>query len=260
MHSRNVPPPENKANGALSSDIGTRQQNRLTFIAQNALLRGRDAGALARMERFDMTTRRIALFGGTFDPIHLGHTAVARAAGEQIGAERVVFVPARCSPLKGFFPIASDADRLAMIRLAIRDVNLFDANDWELRGEAPSYTLDTVRHFLGLFGPETTLHWLLGADTVSDLAHWHKIEDLIDACNLSVMYRGGYDAPTFEPYLSRWGRERVEKLRANVVQTPSIDISSTRVRKQLATGQDVQGLLHPGVIDYIRQHGLYARA
>ena len=207
-----------------------------------------------------MTARKLALFGGTFDPIHLGHTVVAQSAGEQIHADRVIFVPAKCSPLKGFFPAASDEDRLAMIRLAIQSDPLFDVNDWELRHAAPSYTLDTVRHFQSLYGSETTLHWLIGADTINDLIHWYEIDELIDACNLTVMYRGGYEAPTFDRYISVWSRERIEKLRANVVQTPSIDISSTEVRRRLRTGEDARGLLHPDVIDYIGRHNLYKRS
>jgi nicotinate-nucleotide adenylyltransferase len=206
-----------------------------------------------------MTTRRWALFGGTFDPIHLGHTAVAQSAGEQIHADRVVFIPAKCSPLKGFFPNASDEDRLAMIRLALRENKAFEVSDWELGRAAPSYTLDTVRHFQSLYGPSTTLHWLIGADTVNDLMHWYKIEELIDVCNLTIMYRGGYEAPTFEKYASVWGPERIEKLRANVVRTPSIDISSTEVRRRLRAGEDVRGFIHPDVIDYIRRHSLYGR-
>jgi nicotinate-nucleotide adenylyltransferase len=206
-----------------------------------------------------MTTQKLALFGGTFDPIHLGHAVVARSAGEQIHVNRVIFVPARCSPLKGFFPLANDEDRLAMIRLAIQGDQMFDVSDWELRRAAPSYTLDTVRHFQSVYGSDTTLHWLIGADTINDLIHWYQIDELIDACNLTVMYRGGYEAPAFEKYASRWSRARIEKLRANVVRTPSIDISSTQVRQRLASGADVRDLLHPDVVDYIHGHGLYAR-
>lgn len=207
-----------------------------------------------------MTTRTFALFGGTFDPIHLGHTAVAQSAGEQIHADRVIFIPARCSPLKGFLPLASDEDRLAMIRLAIQGHETFDVSDWELRRAAPSYTLDTVRYFQSLYGSETQLHWLIGADAVNDLIHWYKIDELIKACNLTIMYRGGYGVPTFDQYVSLWSPEKIEKLRMNVVQTPSIDISSTEVRRRLAAGEDVRDLLHPDVIAYIHQHGLYRRA
>jgi len=146
-----------------------------------------------------------------------------------------------------------------MIELAAAGEGAFTVSDCELRRAAPSYTLDTVRAFQAAYGPETSIHWLLGADSVEDLRYWHRIEELIDACNVSVMYRGGYDKPTFDKYEPIWGTQRVEKLRANVLETPSIDISSTQVRQRLATGQDVSDAIHPAVADYIRRHGLYRR-
>jgi nicotinate-nucleotide adenylyltransferase len=203
--------------------------------------------------------RRIALFGGSFDPIHTGHTRVARSAAQQLDAETVIFIPAKCSPLKGTLPRAGDDDRLQMIKLAIQTNAGFSVSDCELRRAAPSYTLDTVRQFQARYGPDTSIHWLLGADSVDDLVHWHKVEELIDACSVSVMYRGGYDAPSFDKYVPLWGAERVEKLCANIVKTPSIDVSSTQVRERLATGEDVGGALHPDVAAYIRCNRLYKR-
>jgi nicotinate-nucleotide adenylyltransferase len=199
----------------------------------------------------------IALFGGTFDPIHLGHTRVAQAAAAQIGAHTIIFIPAKCSPLKGFSPHASDTNRLAMIRLAIAGRDDFAASDCELKRPAPSYTLDTVRQFQREYGPQTTIHWLLGADSVEDLVHWHKIRELIDECNLTTMQRAGYEPPDFDRFTPLWGPEPVAKLKRNVVQTPLIDVSSTEVRRRLAAGEDVRGMLHPDVIDYIHEHGLY---
>jgi len=204
-----------------------------------------------------MTERAIALFGGTFDPIHLGHAGVAEAAAAQIGAEKLIFVPAKCSPLKGFSPRAGDEDRLTMITLAIAGRDNFAVSDCELKRPAPSYTLDTVRLFKREYGPETSIHWLLGADSIDDLVHWYKVRELIDECNLTTMQRAGYAPPDFERFIPMWGPERVAKLKRNVVQTPLIDISSTEVRRRLAAGEDVHGMLHPGVIEYIRRHELY---
>lgn len=204
--------------------------------------------------------RRIALFGGSFDPVHLGHTGVARAAAKYIEAETVVFIPAKCSPLKGCLPRAGDDDRLKMIELAIRDDDVFAVSDCELHRPAPSYTLDTVRQFQAEYGPETCIHWLLGADSVDDLVHWHGIDELLDACSVSVMVRGRYEAPAFDRYVSLWGPDRVEKLAKNVVPTPEIDISSTEIRRRLCAGGDVSGMLAPEVAAYIRRRGLYARA
>lgn len=206
-----------------------------------------------------MAKRKIALFGGTFDPIHLGHTQVAKAAASQIDAEEVVFIPAKCSPLKGFLPNATDDDRLRMIELAIQDDDRFSVSDCELRRPAPSYTLDTVKYFQEEHGADASVYWLIGADSVDDLVLWHRIDALIDACHLAVMVRGGYEAPSFDRHLHVLGADRVEKLRRNVIETPSIHISSTKVRERLAAGEDVGDMLCPQVRDYIRRHGLYRR-
>ena len=197
------------------------------------------------------------MFGGTFDPVHLGHVTVAMDAAEQIGAEKIVFVPAKRSPLKGFFPRAGDQDRLAMIALAIVDNRRFEVSDYELNKPAPSYTLDTVRRFQDDYGSETAVYWLTGADSVNELALWYKITELIDECNVSVMYRAGFEPPDFTRFTAIWGPSRVEKMQRNVIQTPLIDISSTEIRARLADGRDAADMLHPSVADYIRRHRLY---
>jgi len=204
-----------------------------------------------------MSERTIALFGGTFDPIHLGHTSVATAAAAKTRVERVIFIPARCSPLKGFTPRAGDSDRLAMIALAAAACDRFAVSDCELKRPAPSYTLDTLRQFQQEYGPGTSIRWLLGADSVPDLVHWHRIRELIDECDVTTMLRAGYEPPDFDRFEPLWGPERVAKLKRDAIETPLIDISSTEVRKRLAAGEDVRGMLHPDVIDYIQRHGLY---
>lgn len=204
-----------------------------------------------------MTKRRIVLFGGTFDPIHLGHTTVAADAAKHIGAEKLVFIPAKRSPLKGFLPKANDDDRLEMITLATADEKSFQVSDFELQKPAPSYTLETVRKFQQEYGDEASIYWLIGADGIDDLAYWHMIVELVDACNLTTMYRAGCEPPNFTKFEAIWGRRRVDKLQQNIVQTPLVDVSSTEIRKRLAEGQDVTRMLHPAVSDYISQHGLY---
>ncbi len=204
-----------------------------------------------------MLKRKIALFGGTFDPIHLGHTTVARDAAKHIGAEKIIFIPAKRSPLKGFLPRANDNHRLQMIALAIAEQESFEVSDSELKKPAPSYTLETVREFQAEYGSDTLIHWLMGADSVDDLTYWLGVVELIDTCNLTTMYRAGCEPPNFAKFEALWGPKRIEKLQQNIVQTPLIDISSTEIRNRLAAGRDVTDILHPAVADYIRKHGLY---
>lgn len=204
-----------------------------------------------------MFERKVALFGGTFDPVHLGHTAVAAAAKELIGAEKIVFVPAKRSPLKSFFPKAGDENRLSMIAAAISGNAGFDLSDYELKRTGPSYTLETVRYFQNDLGGDTVIYWLAGADNVEDLVHWYGVPELIDECNLAVMYRAGFEPPDFSRFEPVWGRQRVEKLQRNIIKTPLIDISSTEIRRRLSSGHDVSSMVCPEVLQYIREHGLY---
>ena len=204
-----------------------------------------------------MAEIKIALFGGTFDPIHLGHTTVAADAAEHIGAEKIVFVPAKRSPLKGFLPRANDNHRFKMISLAIAGKKNFQVSDYELKRPAPSYTLATIRKFQADYGSKTSIHWLIGADGVDDLAYWYKVPELIDACNLTTMCRAGCESPDFAKFEKIWGRQRIEKLQRNIVQTPLVDISSTEIRNRIAKNDDLSKMLHPDVADYIRKNGLY---
>jgi nicotinate-nucleotide adenylyltransferase len=204
-----------------------------------------------------MPNKKIAVLGGTFDPIHIGHTTVADAAAQYVGAENIFLVPAKCSPLKSSSPLASDQHRLNMVRLAIEGSKEFSLSDYELKKPEPSYTLNTVRWFKDNYGPDISVHWLVGADTVSELPYWYKVTDLIDECSVSAMYRAGFDPPDFSQFEQLWGSERIEKLRQSIVPTPLLDISSTEIRRRLAAGLEVCDMLHPAVEDYVRKNGLY---
>jgi len=204
-----------------------------------------------------MAKKKIALFGGTFDPIHIGHTTVADAAARQIGAGKVVFIPAKRSPLKHLFPQANENHRYAMTALAISGNEIFEQSDYELKKKGPDYTLETVRHFKGMLGRQVELYWLAGADSIADFPHWYGITELIDECNLSVMYRAGFAQPDFSSFVRLWGAERVEKLRRNIIKTPLIDVSSTKIRSRTAAGKSIDNMVHPKVLKYIREQGLY---
>jgi nicotinate-nucleotide adenylyltransferase len=97
----------------------------------------------------------------------------------------------------------------------------------------------------------------MGADGIDELPLWYGIAELIDECNLSVMYRAGCEPPDFAKFKTLWGRQRIEKLQKNIIQTPLIDISSTQIRNRLTAGLDVTDMLAPPVADYIRKHSLY---
>jgi len=200
---------------------------------------------------------KVILFGGTFDPIHHGHVRVAQSALEQLGADEIVLIPARRSPHKKFLPMADGPARVEMISLAIAGKTTFRVSDCELKRSRPSYTLDTIRYLRAEYGQGVGIFWLVGADAVKDLADWHRILELVDECDLCVMFRAGFERPDFSGLGSVLGRRRVEKLEQNVVRTPLIDINGTEIRRKLACGADVSDMLEPKVLEYIKKNGLY---
>jgi len=199
----------------------------------------------------------IALFGGTFDPVHLGHTTVAQAAANYLGADLLVFIPVKQSPLKNVSPVASEMQRLEMIKLALGTHDRFDLSDFEVKGPAPSYTLHTVKHFRERFGAACSLHWLVGADAVQSLARWYRVSELLSLCSLSVMHRARCKAPDFSGFEHVWGQECADKLKRQVIPTPLIPASSTEVRNKIRRGDAAGEFLAPGVYDYIKETGLY---
>jgi nicotinate-nucleotide adenylyltransferase len=202
-------------------------------------------------------SERIVLFGGTFDPVHTGHIAVAQASIQKIGASKVILIPTRRSPHKEEKPIATDNDRIAMLKLAIAGKNFFQVSPVELNRAEPSYTIDTIRHFKRQFGSDCRLYWLIGADMLKDLPKWHRINELMKECTICVMNRGGFDKPNFDRLADKLSVKTVEELRQNQIETPFIEISSTDIRQKISQNKDVSKFLHPDVLDYIKSHRIY---
>lgn len=201
--------------------------------------------------------KKLILFGGTFDPIHRGHIAMADYAAEQKKVDEIVFIPASRSPHKKLFPVANPRMRLEMIKIAIAEKKNFYVSDFELKNPQPSYTLNTIRHFRLQYGKNAQINWLIGADMLKDLDKWHKINELIDECQLSVMFRGGCEKPDFNHLTAALGPQRIEKLKKNIIITPLIEISSTQIRQKLIRKEDVSAMLAPKVLEYIKERGLY---
>jgi nicotinate-nucleotide adenylyltransferase len=202
-------------------------------------------------------SEKVILFGGTFDPVHTAHIVVAEAAAGKTGAKKVILIPARRSPHKDLKPVATDNDRIAMLKLATAGKSLFQISPVELNRAEPSYTIDTIRHFRQKLGPNYQLCWLIGADMLKDLPRWYRIDELLKECTICVMNRGGFNRPKFDSLGGKLGTEAVEKLRQNQIETPLIEISSTKIRQKLENGKSASKFLHPDVLDYIKKHKLY---
>lgn len=200
--------------------------------------------------------RKIILFGGSFDPIHTGHLRVAHHAIGALGADELIFIPARRSPHKTDMP-APGQHRFAMIARAIKELDRFSVSNCELLRPDPSYTLDTVHFFQDQFGPDCVLHWLIGADQLSDFEKWYRVDELLNECRISVMVRAGYPPPNFSRFSDTFSTDTIEQLQNDSIQTPLIDLSSTNIRQQLSSGSIPPDSLSPAVLQYIQQHHLY---
>lgn len=199
----------------------------------------------------------IVLYGGSFDPVHLGHIKVSLSAGAQLKAKEIILIPAKKSPLKAHSPVAQDNDRLKMAELATKDYDKLTVSDFELRQKKQKFTIETVRHFKSILPDDTNLCWLIGADSIKEIDHWYKIEELIDECRLCTMYRGGVEKPDYTKFIHKWGKKRVARMQNNILRTPQIDISSTEIREKIYLGQDVTEMLDPKVYQFIKDNRLY---
>ena len=194
---------------------------------------------------------RIALFGGTFDPVHYGHLRLAEEAREAAGLERVLFVPAHTSPFRLQEPLSESRHRLLMTRLAIADNPAFEASDIEIQRGGVSYTVDTVMTLRAMY-PDAELYLIMGADTLQGFMSWYRPEAIVKECHLLVGVRPRYDLQAALEHLPDAIRARVQP----VPMTP-LDISARDLRQRIRAGRSIRYLTPPNVIEYIQQHRLY---
>ena len=212
----------------------------------------------------------VALLGGTFDPVHYGHLRFADAVRRALGLSEVRLVPARDPPHRDS-PMASAADRLAMLKLAVTEFPGLVVDDRELRREGKSYTVDTLTTLRREF-PERPLFLLLGADAFRGLPTWHRWRELFDLAHIVVVERPGVDLEAgLPPPLLAVLRERLVAGPESLLSRPAgailrqpiapLDVSATEIREHLARGLRAaemnRGLLPPAVLAYIDHHHLY---
>ncbi|MBN2210294.1 MAG: nicotinate (nicotinamide) nucleotide adenylyltransferase [Sedimentisphaerales bacterium] len=203
-----------------------------------------------------MAYSKILLFGGSFDPVHNGHLAIARAATNLLAVDKTILIPAAQPPHKLNQTRAPIQHRLEMLRLATADDDCLEVSDCEADRPGPGYTIDTVRHFRGIFGSVALLYWLVGGDSIKDLPTWKDIVQLADECILVTAPRPDcpIDWPALQGVLSE---EQILLMKIYVLDTPQIDISATDLRRRIAQNLPIDHLTPPAVTDYIHTHDLY---
>lgn len=215
--------------------------------SRRRLARGRGGGEGAG-------TVRLGVFGGTFDPIHLGHLVIAEEARLRLGLDRVIFVPAAVPPHKSGWELAPVEDRLEMVRLATAGHAGFGVDDLELRRPGPSYTADTLEAF-ACREPGAELFCLLGSDSVLELDTWHDPPRLFRLATFVALLRPGWPAERIEAWLA--GRPAGPCPRLLTVRVPALEIAARDLRRRAADGESLRYLVPEPVRAHIVRRGLY---
>ncbi len=190
---------------------------------------------------------QIGIFGGSFDPIHIGHLIIASDAIEQMRLDRVVFVPAAQAPLKLNEPAASAEDRIEMTRQAIESNPRFELSTFEIDRGGTSYSIDTATA-VATAHPDARLYWIIGGDQARLLGKWHRILELADLVEFISVERG----EAFRP-----PEDLLPNVKIHPLATRRIDISSTEIREQIKNGAPSKYFLPEPVFLYIKSRNLY---
>ena len=198
---------------------------------------------------------RVGWLGGSFDPVHEGHVRAALAAADALDLERVLLVPAGQPPHKRGRTLAPGPDRLALLEIAARADRRLAVCDLELKRPGPSYSVDTARELLSALPPGSRLYFILGADMLADLPHWHRVAELARLVTFCPLARAGTPLDT-EGLRAALGDEAIERIRRHVVPAPLHPASSSAIREAIARGE-TPAWLPPGVAEAIAARGLY---
>jgi len=210
---------------------------------------------------------RVGILGGTFDPVHLGHIDTARAAAAALALDRVLVLPSGTPPHRQP-PAASRYHRFAMTALAVTGVDRLRVSDLEIGEEAPSYSFDTLArlHACGL--PPLQIFFITGADAFAEIATWSRYPQVLDMAHFVVVSRPGCRSSDLRQLLPALANRMAAahqvggdegEPRIFLVDAATPDVSSTGIRRRLAAGESIAGLVPAAVDVYINQHGLYAR-
>jgi nicotinate-nucleotide adenylyltransferase len=196
-------------------------------------------------------SKRIGLIGGTFDPIHYGHLAIAEEARTTMELERVLFIPAMQQPLKSHAPSAGAQQRFKMVQLACSSNDAFEPSTIEITRTGVSYTVTTLE--LLHQANHGNLYFILGADALADLPRWHNIDHMIELAHLIGVSRPNSNINLHQLYAT------LPKLqdRLTLLEGPRLDISSTELRARVAAGKSIRYLTPDPIITYIRDQNLY---
>jgi nicotinate-nucleotide adenylyltransferase len=200
---------------------------------------------------------RIGILGGTFDPPHIGHLWLAALAGDALGLSRVLLMPAARPPHKGEKAISNAADRVTMTRLAITGDPLLDLSLVEMERPGPSYTVDSLEALRATLGLDAGLVLIMAADSFAEIDSWREPDRLLELAEWAIGPRPGSDLPSRAALRERFGPA---ESRIHLLEGPSLDVSSSAIRRRVAAGRSIRYLVPRAVEELIVDRGLYRRA
>jgi nicotinate-nucleotide adenylyltransferase len=214
---------------------------------------------------------RLGIIGGTFDPIHLGHLAAARAAQDALHLDRVRFIPSARPPHRTDSPGASEYHRLQMVRLAVADTPGWEVSDLELTREGPSYTYDTLATIAREGLSPLQMFFITGADAFAEIATWRRYPDVLDLAHFVVVTRPGLTLDALSARLPDLAPRMTTALAATrptsptrptrpdiiLLEVKTPDVSATDIRQRVARGESIEGLVPAAVAAYIDRNLLY---
>jgi len=224
------------------------------------------------MEQSLPPPQRLGIFGGTFDPLHNGHMAVAQAATTHLLLDRILFLPTACSPLKLHGVVTPARDRLRMLDAALSPYPCYQVGRYDIDRTPPSFTVDTLRYFRRQVAPASKLFFLIGADAFFDIGCWKKWRDLFRLASFAVFPRGGVGVKKisamledllpeyrFDPAHNIWQWRGKAGSAQDVVWTPmeEVPVSATMVREKIRNNENISSLVPSEVADYLLANHLY---
>ena len=218
---------------------------------------------------------KVGLFGGTFDPIHIGHLQVAIDILQQFKLDNIHFIPCAIQPHKTNGPLASGLNRLEMLKLALHAHQRFDISDVEIQRQGHSYTIDTLNYFSKTLSPGTALHFIIGIDAFLEIDDWKSFEKLFDLATFIVMARPGFGNSVDDALRTAadFTQRRISpdyrlddlgdrlchpsKNSICLASVRQINIASSQIRQRIRHGESIENWVNPDVANYIEDKGLY---
>jgi nicotinate-nucleotide adenylyltransferase len=195
---------------------------------------------------------RLGIFGGSFDPVHNGHLALASACQKQAALDEIWFVPTAIQPLKHHGPKAKNSERVEMLELALDDQDYWRVCTLEIDRGGPSYTVDTLRQLHEEL-PEARLFFMIGSDAQRDIPRWKEPDVIFALATPLVVHRAGEAAPDLQMLSSLCTRDT----QPQVIEMQPVNVSSTEIRRRISAEETLEGLVPPAVAAYIAERRLY---